>query len=347
MRRHLQIVGNGVAAAACARLLAERGIEYHHESFNRPGLAAILLGSQTQSLLSSVFGIQDLSLDCHGIRHRIVKWGISQSPIQLPHQGLVISEQRLLKSLWQIIPKSLDIDTIQKQLDENLFSVKTIHYAESISESLIFGDRTATVIEVAMRPHYDVHACAIESLTTGWLFLLPASENRATLISVSTFATLEEQLAQSLVIGNAIDSIIPVEKPASFSCAPRITLPLGNTSFLSCGSAAMSFDPVCGEGAGNALREAFLASAVIQAMLHNEPVPALIAHYSSRLLSGFQRHLELCREFYATGGNGEFWRSELAMLEVGISRIRQILATMPPGAYRLKGLLLERLAADV
>ena len=74
--------------------------------------------------------------------------------------------------------------------------------------------------------------------------------------------------------------------------------PLGANSWLACGTAAMAFDPICGDGTAHAIREAILAAAVIRALANGGPADELLAHYEARLTAGFHRHLTLCRQFY-------------------------------------------------
>jgi flavin-dependent dehydrogenase len=110
---------------------------------------------------------------------------------------------------------------------------------------------------------------------------------------------------------------------------------LNGPDWLACGSAAMSFDPVCGEGAGNAAREAILASAVMAAIQAGEDPDAVLSHYRSRLLGGFLRHLEICLEFYTRARQGPWWEGEIVLLQRGIEWTRAQMRPLPPPRYRL------------
>jgi hypothetical protein len=98
----------------------------------------------------------------------------------------------------------------------------------------------------------------------------------------------------------------------------------------------VGFDPICGDGTGNAVREGILAAAVVRAA--GDP-DDLRAHYTARIVAGFRRHLELCREYYRTGGTGAWWRHELEALDRGIAWC----GVDPEFHYRLNGFELERL----
>ena len=79
---------------------------------------------------------------------------------------------------------------------------------------------------------------------------------------------------------------------------------MAGPGWLACGTAALGFDPLCGDGAGNAVREAILGSAAIRRAIATDEADSLAAHYQARLLAGFKRHVALCFEFYKSGRSG-------------------------------------------
>jgi flavin-dependent dehydrogenase len=174
----------------------------------------------------------------------------------------------------------------------------------------------------------DRGACAIESLDSGWLFLVADS-----LIAVG--GTPEALLGSSRLVA---PQVAEIEKSGSyFPCYPRISVPLSGPGWLACGTAAMSFDPICGEGAGHAVREAILASAVL-GRIHSETDPeAALIEYNARMLAGFMRHLQLCRQFYVSGRQSEWWDIEIEALDRGIEWTRQQLEGLPRPSARLVG----------
>ncbi len=97
----------------------------------------------------------------------------------------------------------------------------------------------------------------------------------------------------------------------------------------------MNFDPLCGEGAGNAVREAFLAAAVVRAALQGHPVTELTKHYEDRLRRGFARHIEVCLQFYQSGGTSAFWKEQVDALHNGMPHLAALLTPAPPPSYRL------------
>ncbi len=325
--------GEGVAAACCARLLEEGGIRVAFETLDRPKVPAIMLGESAQKLLADVFNRPDLFSGLARIRKRVVLWGERAEPLTLPHSAVVVSEQALLD---RIQPQSSPEHVADReQIDW------TIHTARPLPVAAVehrFGSRMATASAVKLKAGTDREACWVESLKGGWLFLLPAGADRAWLLSVGD--ATEAQLSKSRLVAEQIADMGPTM--GSFPASPRIADPLGGLHWLACGTGGMAFDPLCGDGVGNAAREAILAAAVIQAAVAGADVESLVAHYRTRLAAGFQRHLQVCREFYSQGHRGPWWDGELREIERGLQWCGGRLAGAGAFQYRLNGFALER-----
>jgi len=97
---------------------------------------------------------------------------------------------------------------------------------------------------------------------------------------------------------------------------------MAGTDWMACGTGAIAFDPLCGDGTGNAVREAILASAIIRAAQAGVEVESLSAFYQSRLVAGLQRHLALCLDFYRSGNAGPWWSAQLGDIESGLNCCR-------------------------
>lgn len=326
----VHIEGDGVAAACCAQLFSETGQPFTSSRVVRPKLGAVLLSRQTVALLAGIFPSADLLTVGHPIQKRIVAWGPAAEPITLPHSALVISETDLLTRLWAQVPVPA-----QSAAGEWKFLSSGV----SGLQQRAFGTRVASVTRAVLHRDVDQSACSIESVDSGWLFLLPRGLNEAaTLIAVGE--TPGALLGQSRIIAGLIGVL---EGPAAeFPAYPRIADPLCVDGWLACGAAAVGFDPLCGEGTGNAARQAYLATAIVAAICKGEPVEDLLAHYASRQMHGFLRHLQICLGFYQSAGSGAFWQSEVAMLQQGIEWAGRVLKEQAkPPTHRLVGRQLE------
>jgi hypothetical protein len=325
------IRGEGVAACCCTHLLGRAGIPLIVETAQRSKVPAIMLGEATQKLLADVFDRRDLFDGLPRINKRVVAWGKNSDPLALLHSAVVVSEDALLDRIQSGLPRPAPAPA-----SEAVWTIFASRPLPGSSEEHHFGSRMAAASAVKLKTGCDPDACWIESLDNGWLFLLPGAE-RAWLLSVGGPA--EALLARSRLISEQI-----VETSASrgsFPSHPRIADPLCEPGWLACGTAALGFDPLCGDGTGHAVREAILASAVVRAGIEGADVDALVAHYRTRLVAGFKRHLEACREFYQGGRSGPWWDQELNSLDRGLEWCGRQLDSATRFRFRLSGFALE------
>lgn len=325
------IRGEGAAAGCCAHLLSRAGVPLCVEAAKRPKVPAIMLGDATQKLLADVFDRQNLFDGLPRIFKRVVVWGNHADVLSLPHSAVVVSEEVLLAR----IEAGLRLPDAAHG-SEPVWKIFASRPLPESSEDHHFGSRMAAASAVKLKPGCDPHACWIESLDNGWLFLLPGADE-TWLLSVGGPA--ESLLARSRLIADQIADASASR--GTFPSHPRIADPLCEPGWLACGTAAIGFDPLCGDGTGNAIREAILASAVVRAAIDGANADALAAHYRTRLVAGFKRHLKACRQFYQAGHSGAWWDQELNSLDRGLEWCARRLDTAPAFRYRLSGFALE------
>ena len=319
------VQGDGVAAYCCAYLLTKAGFRVDLQPVDRPRLPVILLGDQALALIRDIFDQPALFDDLPRIRKRVVAWGPGAKPIEVEHSAVVVSEALLLASIRPQVRDQL----------EGGAAPWAIFAAPPLPSAVVqhsFGSRMASAVPVTLKENSDHAACWIESLDQGWLFLVSGW-----LLAVG--APAEALLAQSRVVAAEIADCSP--PLGEFPAYARIAAPLCAPGWLACGTAAMAFDPICGDGTAHAIREAILASAVIRALADGGPTDHLLAHYEARLTAGFRRHLLLCRQFYSSGGTEALWKSELAAIDRGIHWADASLGAHMSFRYRLRGLELE------
>jgi hypothetical protein len=316
------IRGDGVAASCCAYLLSKAGFQIDPQPVARTRLPVILLGEQSLALIRDIFDQPGLFADLPRIRKRVVAWGPGAKPIQVEHSAVVVSEELLLESIRPALIPNGDSDW-------------TIYAAPPLPSAAVqhhFGSRTASAAPVKLAENSDPAACWIESLESGWLFLVSGW-----LLSVG--APAETLLSGSCVVAAQITSI--AASSGQFPAYARIASPLCAPGWLACGTAAMAFDPICGDGTAHAIREAILAAAVIRALAKGGSAGDLLLHYEARLIAGFRRHLMLCGQFYATGGAEGIWKTELDAIQRGIQWCETRLSAHSSFRYQLRGFELE------
>jgi hypothetical protein len=331
----VNVQGTGVAALCSRKLL--NGQVCPIEAAAEPKslrLPAILLSQSTQKLLIDIFCVPEFFAGMPHIRHRVVAWG-SRESVVLPHDAVVISEDSLLARLNACLPG------IPVGIADSEWSVLTSRSANglpSLGAERRFGGGTAHVCSVDLTRNAEAETCWVESTGNGWLFLLTTGPGVGSLLSVGEDA--ESLLGQSRLIAGKINQIQPVG--AEFPAYPRTLEQLCGPGWLACGSVAVAFDPLCGEGAGNAAREAILACAAIRAIQAGESPEAVMGEYATRLRLGFLRHLEQCREFYLQDPGTSFWRDALRRIDEGLAWTRGQLASAGAPKFQLVDFALKR-----
>lgn len=326
---NVAIRGSGVSASGCAHLLGRAGIAAGLIPARRPSVPAIMLSDTALALLRDVWEQPGLFADRPRITRRVVAWGGSET-VTLPHGAIMVSENEL--------DAALTPQNTTAVADPDI----TLHTAPPFSGGALlrFGERPAMAAPVSLRIAEDGTACWIEAVATGWLFLIPAGDpGAAWLLGVG--ASLKQLLGQSRHIAPRVDRL--GEASATFETCPRLLPSLQGEGWFACGTAAIAFDPICGDGTAQAAREAILASAVIAAIRDGGDPVALRTHYESMLIAAMRRHLRMCADFYRSGGTGDWWEAQVASLAGGFDWCTARLANMPEPRYQLRDFgLVER-----
>lgn len=324
------IRGDGVAAWCCNLLLRRARFEVSVKSQSRVRLPAVMLSDAAVALIRDVFERDDLFRASPRILKRIVQWGPAANPIALDHAAVVVSERELTEALGT--PISDDIP--EPPPDWTVIASRPLP-PNTIENR--FGSRFATATPVELKSNAEPATCWMESLAAGWLFLITAMPGAGWMLSVGGPAG--ELISQSRLIAPQVARCGP--STGAFPAAPRIISPLCGPRWLACGTAALAFDPICGDGVANAVREAILAAAVLTALEKEVDPASLLAHYEARLTAGFRRHLEICHGFYRSGGTGEWWQTQALALLSGIEWCDSRPAAKQAFRFRLAGFRLE------
>lgn len=316
--------GAGVSAATAAHLLECGGFEVAGAGdFVRSPAPVVMLSGAARALLRDIFGRADLFARRSPIVRRVVAWGGAE-PAILPHDAIAISGAELAAELRSPPPSALDRTPFF-----------TLHAAPPFPDTMLrrFGRREAVAATVDLTPDADAQACHIEATASGWLFLIPSGAGKAWLLGVGD--TLDALLAQGGHVAAQVDWLGPVA--ARFETAPRMLERLTGHDWLACGTSAIAFDPLCGDGTAQAAREAVLAAAVIAGIHAGDDRTALLGHYHAMLLAAMRRHLQISLPFYRSGGESPWWREQAAAIAEGYAWCTARLATMPEPRFLLHG----------
>ena len=330
-RAPVLVRGGGLAGACTAHLLRRAGLTVYTQSQTRAPVPVLMLSDAALAMIRDVFGRPDLFAGHHRITRRVVRWGAA--PVaDMPHGAHVISEADLLAAFG---PALTDTPSPPETL------LATVHAAPPFpaQEQMRFGERRAIAAPVDLTAQADRAAVHVESVAHGWLFLIPAGPAKAWLLGVG--GPVERLLEHSTLIAPLIASV--GDASPGFETAPRQLPRLAGPDWLACGMAAIAYDPICGDGTAQAVREGVLASAVLTAMAQGGDRAALSEHYHAMLTASLRRHIQLSAQFYTSGGDSPWWQAQIASLAQGYAWTTAQLASLPEPRYRLQDFrLIER-----
>lgn len=326
--------GRGVAVATASHLLGRAGLPYGREAGQRRPVPAIMLSDPAQALLRDVFGKPDLFANRPRIARRIVRWG-DRDVTDMPHGAVVVSEADLAAALDP--PDQADVRPAEPSGHD--FAIHAMPPFPD-TEMLRFGERLSVSALVTLRPEAPPATCWIEAVDSGWLFLIPDADrsDRAWLLAVG--GSPDQLVNHAPLIAPLIDTLEPAG--GTFDTSPRMLARMAGPGWLACGTAAIGFDPICGDGTAQAAREGILASALVAALARGEDPDRLATHYHSLLLAALRRHLQLSLPFYASGGAQRWWHEQYAAARAGYDATTALLAQLPEPRYLLKGFDLVR-----
>ncbi|SFF91619.1 hypothetical protein SAMN05518801_103151 [Novosphingobium sp. CF614] len=320
------ITGGGVAAACCKHLLREQGAAVHGTADARLPVPAIMLSDPARSLLRECLAKPALFENNARITRRFVAWG-GHEPVCLPHGAVMLGAGDLDFA-------SPDAGPAPRAAD---FTIRTSRPAPD-EPLLRFGERMGETVPVRLLMPEDADACWIESVEDGWLFMIPSAGQGGWLLAVGAPCAVLLEQSRHLAARVRIEA----RQAARFDTAPRMLAAMAGGGWLACGSSAMAFDPICGDGTALAVRQAILACAVALACREGEDAGALLGHYEAMMTAAMRRHLRHCCEFYGSGGTGPWWCLQQQALADGFAACTARLEREPPPRFALEGFRLVR-----
>ncbi len=300
--------GDGMAVAACGRLLAGRCTVGRLAGAARARLPVVVMNATSQKLYRDVFGKEEIGFGWP-ITRRVVRWGGQTR--EFPHIALVVSEQELLAAA-------------ETEIDE--VTAGRIRVVGSRSQMEVVGERKVELWRGRLKGGVRGDACWMEATENGWIFAVATNEREAVVMGAG--GGLKELLDESELVRGVLEA---QEALGRLGSEPGMAPVMRGSDWVGCGGAVLRFDPICGEGTGHALREGILVSAILRRQDRSE---AMWAMYEDRLRAGFYRHLRQCLEFYRSGGRGPWWQKQAEELEAALSRFEYAPAAT---RWRLEG----------
>jgi flavin-dependent dehydrogenase len=363
--RRALIIGAGVAGITVAHILGQRGWHVALRGSAPARVPAVVMNQVTAQLLVEIWEARDLFSRAHGLAERVVAWdtGIAVQP----EGSIAVRMPELLADLLTRVARlpNVDVDVdmpaadARAQPDHDLPALRVAGF-DWVIDATGRRARVATGIGGATRSRYGVRqviaamvtlrgssfaaSSCIESLASGWLFLAPIGGSHAflqlmTLPSPSTPATtLADALAQSSLIQSRIAD--GAASATAVDASPEVLHPMHGATWLAVGEAAMSLDPLSGDGTGSATRGAMLGAAVLEAAARGESPSECLDHYDRRLRAAFRSHLLACVAHYERARSSAVWAGELRRMRAGASDLRD---SDDAWRFGLRGLSLERL----
>lgn len=332
----IDIAGGGVAASVCALLAARAGHHVYAEPVIDLPERIVAVPRATVDLVEELTGIQvSRVLPSRWLGKRCVAWG-EQHFSDIPHETLVFDAQALARTIYSRIETGASARPAPRNDPDRRWKLEAGGRGAG-ARRIVAGARQAAVGWVAHVPALDESAMLVACLPQGWLVACP---HPAGGISLAAVHPAPAGLTPHDALMQAVDYLWPgcglgVETrghrwiPATPSFAPDCVSP----THIAVGEAAITFDPILGDGVGQAVRTALLARSVMAAIAGGASANDCLAHYRSRLAHAFALHVRNSAAHYGVAWNFAVWREEIGLMRASAAAV----PFLDPLVLRLEG----------
>jgi hypothetical protein len=303
-----------VTALTCARLLGVQGWQVQRDQGSEARPVHLLLGQATANLVAALWSDPTLFRGAHRIRERAVCWNRRNGMEPVAAPGLVIAADELVRRLASRLTTENNGQDPPPLWIVNARAPQAGEFPSALRE---IGRRQAWIAPATLAPKALRDRCLMESVEGGWLFLLPASAERADLQYVSLPShspppAPEIVIEKTAMICHALSDIAPWRSP--LACMPKVHLMPAQPGELAVGEGALAFDPISGDGVGHALRSVVLAATTLDAIAKGQPADECLSEYAATLHRAMAHHLKICLELYDNAMQDPGWRAEIATM---------------------------------
>ncbi len=321
------IVGQGISALTCAKLLLLNGWQVQIMSTSSYSKPTLVLNPMTYNLLQNIWSI-DLTAISYQFSRRKVLW--AEDLITHDNGGYTIEGDTLQKYLMQNLHsfhhKDISTQKHQGKLDfnhllktranKNFWFINASGREKKTSNNThttnSYGNRLIVSFNVKLRKESET--CWTETTKNAWFFLAPSTKKTGVLqiMLPKPNSNFKELIEETIFIKDQIESYYITAK---FKAFPQISFPLYGKNWSSLGEAAMCFDPLCGDGTGYAIKEALLTTAIISSIAKGIPFEDCLNHYKYRLCKTFIVHIQNSLEYYMKAFTSSIWQLEIQSMK--------------------------------
>jgi hypothetical protein len=311
----VHIAGCGVSASLSALLAVRQGCCV---SFD-PGEAAheriVVVPRSTVELVEELTGLSiEDSIVSRWVNNRRIAW--EQRAFQeVPAQSLILDAGALARAIAQLVldePPPANAIKVEDAADWTLIAERSYSFADRETA----GKRRAVIGWVEELPNFDGASTVVASVPQGWLFASPHPVSGIALVVVSP--SVCDGTNSSEVLQDALEFLWPgcrtdlwCSTGPSVLAAPSFAPSCASHGWMAIGEAAVFFDPLRGDGVGNAIRGALLAHAVQVAIKGGQEPEDCLSHYRERLAGVFNSHLQSSALHYSRAWNAPIWHQEI------------------------------------
>lgn len=321
-----RVLGSGLGAATAVLTLERFGWRVVFQKTQSRHAHPIVLNSAARFLIGQICGESFLErLPHHRLSRRLIAW-TAASPIIMDEAAVVV-DSGLLASTMLAAHETQPSETSEP---DPVLTIDATGRPGIDFAAWSGGRRHAALVPVTLLPAADRECLVIEAATDGWLALMPTGETAGILFAFglsSNHDMAHRMLATAPLIRTATAEAGRTH--SVLSAAPYLRVPEQfEPSCLPVGRAAMSFDPLSGDGAAVALRTAHLVTSIGQANFRHGDQSKLSGLYAARLMKAMKAHLRGLLSLYACARFAQNWASELEAMQNMLNAIESR-ATQP------------------
>lgn len=332
----IDIAGGGVAAAVCALLATRAGHHVHAEPVIDLPERIVAVPRATVDLVEELTGIPIFTmLPSCWLGKRCVAWE-ERHFSDIPYETLVFDAQALTRSIYSRIETAAPARTGPRNDPGRSWKLEAGGRGAG-ARRIVAGARQAAAGWVAHIPALDESAMLVACVPQGWLVACP---HPAGGISVAAVHPAPAGLTPHDALMQAVDHLWPgfgagVETRGNrwIPATPSFALDCVSPTHIAVGEAAITFDPILGDGVGHAVRTALLARSVMAAIAGGASTQDCLAHYRSRLAHAFALHVRNSAAHYGAAWNFAVWREEIALMRASAAAV----PFLDPLELRLEG----------